>query len=98
MENVVAGPDKNGEHMAKNTTTAGPDGPPSLFAELKTKIKEHRLPIFAAGVAFFAFIALIPALAAAVSITSLVADPQVLEDEVNTALSNSPEELSLIHI
>lgn len=69
--------------------------PPSLVAELKTKIKEHRLPIFAAGVAFFAFIALIPALAAAVSITGLVADTDTLTTEVEAALENSPDDTKM---
>ena len=56
------------------------------------RIKDHRLPIFAAAVAFFGFIALIPALAAAVSITALVADTDVLIEEVDSALESSPEE------
>ncbi len=78
--------------MAKTKQQANePAAPPGLFSELKTKIKEHRLPIFAAGVAFFAFIALIPALAAAVAITGLVADPDVLVTETEAALENSPE-------
>jgi len=58
--------------------------------ELQTKVKEHRLPIFAAAVAFFAFIALIPAVAAAVSITGLVADTDDLVREAESALENSP--------
>lgn len=48
--------------------------------------------MFAAAVAFFAFIALIPALAAAVTITSLVADTDDLVTEANAALENSPKE------
>ena len=60
--------------------------------ELRTRIKDHRLPIFAAAVAFFGFIALIPALAAAVSITALVADTDVLISEVDSALESSPQE------
>ncbi len=63
-----------------------------MFGDVKAKIKEHRLPMFAAAVAFFAFIALIPALAAAVSITSLVADTDSLVSEAEAALDNSPAE------
>ena len=66
------------------------DAPPSLLKELRTQVKEHRLPIFAAAVAFFGFIALIPALAAGVSITGLVADTDVLVGEANSALENAP--------
>lgn len=64
---------------------------PGFVRELLDKIKEHRLPIFAAAVAFFAFIALIPALAAAVSITGLVADTEVLVSEADAALAGSPD-------
>lgn len=64
---------------------------PGFVRELLDKIKEHRLPIFAAAVAFFAFIALIPALAAAVSITGLVADTDDLVREANAALAGSPD-------
>jgi len=64
----------------------------SFLTELRSRIKEHRLPIFAAAVAFFGFIAMIPALAAAVSITGLVADTDVLITEVESALEASPEE------
>lgn len=64
---------------------------PGFLRELVAKVKEHRLPIFAAAVAFFAFIALIPALAAAVSITGLVADTDSLVEEAEAALENSPD-------
>ncbi len=64
---------------------------PGFVTELRDKFQEHRLPLFAAAVAFFAFIAFIPALAAAVSITGLVADTDDLVDEANSALESSPE-------
>lgn len=62
-----------------------------LVSELRAKIKEHRLQLFAAAVAFFSFIALIPALAAAVSITGLVADTDTLKREAAAALDASPD-------
>jgi len=65
--------------------------PQSFLTELRGSIKAHRLPIFAAAVAFFGFIALIPALAAGVSITGLVADTDQLVAEAESALANSPE-------
>lgn len=64
---------------------------PGFVTELRDKIKEHRLPLFAAAVAFFSFIAFIPAVAAAVSITGLVADTEVLVEEAEAALENSPQ-------
>ena len=62
-----------------------------MLKDVLAKRKEHRLTIIAAGVAFFAFIALIPALAATVAITSLVADPVILETEAMSALEAAPE-------
>ena len=63
-----------------------------MMKEVLAKRKEHRLNIVAAGVALFAFISLIPAMAAAVSITSLVTDPDVLVTEAEAALEAAPEE------
>lgn len=65
-----------------------------MLKEVLAKKKEHRLNIVAAGVALFAFISLIPAMAAAVSITSLVTDPDVLVSEAESALEAAPEETS----
>ncbi len=74
--------------MARKAKT---EKPTSFLTELRGSIKAHRLPIFAAAVAFFGFIALIPALAAGVSITGLVADTDQLVAETESALENSPE-------
>lgn len=63
-----------------------------MIKDVLARKKEHRLSIVAAGVAFFGFIATIPALAATVAITSLVADPQILRDEASSALEAAPEE------
>ncbi len=63
-----------------------------MVKDVLAKKKEHRINIVAAGVALFAFLSLIPAMAAAVSITSLVTDPQILVDEANSALEAAPEE------
>lgn len=76
--------------MARKSNVVDPEV--GLVTELRGRIKEHRLPIFAAAVAFFGFIAMIPALAAAVSITGLVADTDVLIEEVESALEASPME------
>ncbi len=77
--------------MAKSKVV-DPTAPPSMVKDVLAKKKEHRLNIIAAGVALFAFIAIIPALAATVAITSLVADPQILIDEATSALEAAPEE------
>lgn len=58
---------------------------------LRTRISEHNAPIFAAAVAFFAFLSLIPALTAVIGIYGLVADPDDVADQVADALSGAPE-------
>lgn len=58
---------------------------------LKTRISEHNAPIFAAAVAFFAFLSLIPALTAVIGVYGLVADPDDVADQVADALSGAPE-------
>lgn len=63
-----------------------------MLKDVLAKKKLHRISIVSAGVAFYAFIALIPALGAAVAITGLVTDPQVLVDEANAALEAAPAE------
>ncbi|HEU4541819.1 MAG TPA: YihY/virulence factor BrkB family protein [Jiangellaceae bacterium] len=72
---------------------------PSRFATLKrawTAAKEDRLPLIAAGVAFYAFLSIIPALIAAVLIYGLVSDPAQVTEQVDTyasALPTSAQEL-----
>ena len=63
----------------------------ALAIELKDRISRHNAPIFAAAVAFFAFLALIPALTAVIGIYGLVADPTDVTRQINEALSGAPE-------
>ena len=63
-----------------------------MIKDVLAKKKEHRINIVAAGVALFAFISLIPAMAAAVAITALVTDPEVLVMEADAALEAAPME------
>lgn len=62
-----------------------------LLLTLKDRISEHNAPIFAAAVAFFAFLALIPALTAVIGVYGLVADPQDVTRQITEALSGAPE-------
>lgn len=72
---------------------------PGRFKTLKrawAAAKEDRLPLVAAGVAFYAFLSIIPALIAAVLIYGLVSDPSEVADQVATyasALPTSAQEL-----
>jgi membrane protein len=47
--------------------------------------------VVAAGVAFYAFFALFPALAAVVSVYGLIADPQTVEQQISAFLTVTPE-------
>ena len=62
-----------------------------LLRTLKTRVTRHNAPIFAAGVAFFAFLALIPALTAVIGVYGLVADPDEVTRQLTDALSGAPE-------
>jgi len=53
-----------------------------ILKRTKDQIKEDNVPLLAAGVAFYIFIALFPALIAAVTIYGLVSDPAEVEEQV----------------
>ena len=77
--------------MARKVTTDEDRGP-SLLARLLRRIGEHDTPVYAAAVAFFGFVALVPALVATLSITSLVADSDDLIREAESALEAAPDD------
>lgn len=64
-----------------------------VAARVKTKIKEHHVTLAAAGVAFYAFLASVPALAAAVSIAGLVLSPERARELVSDGLEAAPDEV-----
>ena len=68
-------------------------GVKEVFAELRVQLKEDNIPVKAAGVAFFALLALLPAMFATVSIYALVSDPDHIEEQITDALSSAPEEV-----
>ncbi|MBD3345195.1 MAG: YihY family inner membrane protein [Chitinivibrionales bacterium] len=53
-----------------------------IIMRVKNQIGEDNLSIVAAGVAFFAFLAIFPAIAALVSIYGLVVDPQIVQQQL----------------
>jgi membrane protein len=65
----------------------------SVAARLPERIREHNLTLVAAGVAFYAFLALVPALIAIVSIYGLVADPSDVKRLVKDVGSSLPAEV-----
>jgi len=66
--------------------------PSSFLKDLWLAARADNLVLFAAAIAFFAFVALVPTLVATVSITSLVADPVDLITETESALEAAPVE------
>jgi membrane protein len=50
---------------------------------VKSEIKDDRVPLVSAGVAFYAMLALFPAITALISIYGLVADPGEVEQQIN---------------
>jgi membrane protein len=73
------------ESAAAQTKTIG--------SRLSPRIREHNLTLVAAGVAFYAFLAFVPALIAFISIYGLVADPDDVTDQVEDVASALPQEV-----
>jgi membrane protein len=65
----------------------------SIARQLPVRIREHNLTLVAAGVAFYGFLALVPALIAVVSIYGLVADPADVKRLVKDVGSSLPREV-----
>lgn len=59
---------------------------------VKDQVREDNLGLVAAGVAFFAFLSLFPALAALVSIYGLIADPADVQQQMQAVGGAMPEE------
>src|SRR5690606_23886639 len=73
--------------------TAGPSRRPGRFAIIRkawAESKQDRLPLVAAGVAFYAFLAIIPTLIAAVLVYGLVSDPEDVTRQVEEYASALP--------
>jgi membrane protein len=60
---------------------------------LAPRLREHNLTLVAAGVAFYAFLALVPSLVAFISIYGLVADPNDVTRQVQDIASALPKEV-----
>jgi len=66
----------------------------AVVSQLPERIREHNLTLIAAGVAFYAFLALVPALIAFVSVYGLVANESDVTRQVKDLGSSLPEEVS----
>ncbi len=63
-----------------------------LPGRVKSRMGDHRLTLVAAGVAFYAFLALVPTLVAVVSVYSLFADPADIAHQVQDWAAALPHE------
>src|SRR5688572_19995409 len=64
-----------------------------ILSRTKQQFAEDNLAIVAAGVGFYGFVAVVPALAATVSIYGLVADPSNIGDQITSLATVLPEEV-----
>ena len=65
----------------------------SVATQLPARLREHRLTLVAAGVAFYAFLAFVPTLIAVVSVYGLVADTSDVQRQVDNVAGALPEEV-----
>jgi membrane protein len=65
----------------------------SIASQLASRVREHNLTLVAAGVAFYAFLAFVPALVALISMYGLVADPTEVTRQVEDIASALPKEV-----
>jgi membrane protein len=68
-------------------------GASAFASQISERVREHNLTLVAAGVAFYAFLALVPALIAFVSVYGLVADESDVIRQVEELGSSLPEEV-----
>lgn len=73
------------KHMFKKIKT--------VLINLKRRVDDHFLGLVAAGVAFYAFLSIFPAIAAVVSIYGLLADPLMAQNHLNAVSQFFPVEM-----
>lgn len=61
-----------------------------LALEVKEALRQDNVPVAAAGIAFFGFLALFPALAATFSVYGIVSDPDEIKEQITDLLESSP--------
>ncbi len=94
--------DMNAPANSADATTRGQDAPTpthipargwwDIAKRVYQRIQEHRVMLVAAGVSYYALLALFPALAALVSLFGLVADPASIQQQLSNLQGVVPEE------
>lgn len=64
-----------------------------VLVRVMRQVKSDNVPLLAAGVAFFALLALVPSLVALVSVYGLVAEPADIQRNIEDALAAAPTEV-----
>jgi membrane protein len=67
-----------------------------ILRQVKNGISQHHLSIVAAGIGFYIMLGLFPALAAAISIYGMVADPQDIQEQFAAMEGIMPEEANAL--
>ena len=74
-------------------TEIPPEGWKDVFVRTKTEVKQDRVPMLSAAVAFYSLLAIVPAMVAIVSFYGLLADPSDIDRQVSDWLGSAPQEV-----
>ncbi|HUP74679.1 MAG TPA: YihY/virulence factor BrkB family protein [Acidimicrobiales bacterium] len=74
-------------------TQIPPRGWKDVLARTKTEVKQDRVPMLSAAVAFYSLLAIVPAMVAIVSLYGLLADPSDVDRQVGEWLGSAPQEV-----
>jgi membrane protein len=75
---------------AERPSEIPPRGWFAVLKRVKAEVKEDNVPLLAAGVAFYAMLAIFPAIIAMVTVYGMVADPAQVESQVNELAKSLP--------
>ena len=64
-----------------------------MLTRTKTEVKQDRVPLLSAAVAFYSLLAIVPAMVAIVCLYGLLADPSDIERQVDDWLGSAPQEV-----
>ena len=80
------------QHNVSTPSNISSSGWKRILMNVKDQIAKDNVSIISAGVAFYSFLAIFPAIAALVSIYGLVTDPQQIQDQLNQLSQVMPEQ------
>jgi membrane protein len=98
MDNSTQHPGQAAQEQGRGRHAESPTEVPAkgwldILARTKQQMTEDNLSIVAAGVAFYSFVAVVPALAATISIYALVADASQINDNISALARVVPGEV-----